>query len=343
MKLSSVLVISVARIGDTILLTPCLKAIKATYPEATLTVLAHPKRKEVLENLEFIDRLGAITKTVAMWKGWWPGKPYDIALVYGRDAALVKYALRVAKSVVCFAEPEFSTIEDRALIKVNTPTGSIHAIDHRLLLLAPIGITEIADQRLAMRFTAAERQGAEVFSLAQGLAGRHPLIGLQAFSFPAKAHRDWPLESFAALISRVKALHPSSLFVILGDQLAAERAQALLQRFPDCLKIVAGQLNLRQSAAFMARLDLYVGVDTGPTHIAGALGIPMVAMYHWKYPAANLRPLQNDRCRAIEHPATKKPDAGFPDGMEAIAVEQVVQAALSLLSNAEGRSGVANA
>lgn len=339
MRLSSVLVISVARIGDTILLTPCLKAIKAAYPAATLTVLAHPKRLEVLENLEFVDELAPVSKTTAPWKGWLPGKPHDVALVYGRDAALVRYALRVAKSAICFAEPEFAAIEDRALTKVQPPAAAIHAVDHRLLLLAPIGITKLDDARLAMRFTDTERQFTADFALAKRVAGRHPLIGLQAFSFPAKAHRDWPLKNFAAFIGEVRTVHPSALFVVLGDQLAADRAEALLARYPDCVKVIAGQLGLRHSAALMAVLDLYVGVDTGPTHIAGALGIPMVALYHWRYPAANLRPLQNERCLAIEHPATGNPNGGFPDGMEAIAVEPVVQAALSLLANARGGSG----
>jgi heptosyltransferase-3 len=335
MNLSSVLVISVARIGDTILLTPCLKAIKARHPEAVLSVLAHPKRMEVLQNLATIDHLGAISKHQAMWRGWLPGKAYDAALVYGRDAALVRYALRVARKVVCFDEPEFAAIEARNLVKISPPGAPIHAVHHRLMLLRAIGIAEVQDSRLSMCFTREEVVWADAFMAAQDLVGRHPLIGLQLFSFPAKAHRDWPIENFTAFIEKVRAHYPQALFVVLGDQLAAERASSLVEQFPEAVTVIAGQLTLRQSAAVMSRLDLYVGVDTGPTHIAGALGIPMVAMYHWKYPAANLRPLQNDRCRAIEHPATAHSDAGLPTGMEAITVDQVLDAALPLLGLAK--------
>ena len=339
MNPSSILVISVARIGDTILLTPCLKAIKTRYPTAKLTVLAHPKRMEILENLEFIDHLAPISKHQTMWRGWLPGKTYDTALVYGRDVALIRYALRVAKTVVCFDEPEFRAVETKKLLKIPPPQTPTHAVEHRMMLAATIDVSNAEDTRLSLTFTNEELKWAEDFMTAQGLAGRHPLIGLQLFSFPAKAHRDWPQNRFIALANKIKQIYPQSLFVILGDQLAAERAKLLAGQFPKELKIIAGQLSLRQSAAVMARLDLYVGVDTGPTHIAGALGIPMVAMYHWKYPAANLRPLQNDWCQTIEHPATGSPDAGYPLGMEAITIDSVLAAALPLLERAGRRAG----
>jgi len=338
MKLSSILVISVARIGDTVLLSPCLKAIKAQYPAAKLTVLAHPKRMEVLENLPVIDHLGGITKHSAAWRGWLPGRAYDVVLVYGRDAALVRYALRVAKTVVCFDEPEFADISTGRAVKVRPPSMAIHAVAHRMMLTQPISIVVPADSRLSVALTQRELAWIDAFIEGKSIGGHHPLIGLQLFSFPAKAHRDWPLENFSAFVRRIREAFPNAMFVILGDRLAAQRAEALVEEFPEAVSVVAGQLSLRQSMALMSRLDLYVGVDTGPTHIAGALGIPMVAMYHWKYPANNLRPLQNEWCTAIEHPATANPGGEFVTGMEAITVDQVVDAAMTLLRSAVERS-----
>jgi len=53
----------------------------------------------------------------------------------------------------------------------------------------------------------------------------------------------------------------------------------------------------------LAGLDLYVGVDTGPTHLAGALGIPMVALYHCRHRGSLLAPLDHPALTVIEHPA----------------------------------------
>jgi heptosyltransferase-3 len=59
---------------------------------------------------------------------------------------------------------------------------------------------------------------------------------------------------------------------------------------------------LRRTAALMNSLDLYVGVDTGPTHIMGALGRPMVPLYHCSSPSRLLMPLEHPCCYPVDHP-----------------------------------------
>jgi heptosyltransferase-3 len=84
---------------------------------------------------------------------------------------------------------------------------------------------------------------------------------------------------------------------------------------------LAGTLSLRGSAALMEQLHLYVGVDTGPTHLAGALGLPMVVMYHWRHPARFLAPLEHPApLHLIDHPGPNAVEA-----MSAISVERVWQ------------------
>src|SRR5437773_1580191 len=94
----------VARIGDTLLTTPAMRAITSAYPGCHITALAHPKRAEVLQGLPFLAHIGGITKNTAPWRGRFGGRSYDYALVYGFDEALVAYALRVAGSVVAFRQ-----------------------------------------------------------------------------------------------------------------------------------------------------------------------------------------------------------------------------------------------
>jgi heptosyltransferase-3 len=88
--------------------------------------------------------------------------------------------------------------------------------------------------------------------------------------------------------------------LVFGDAASSDRAWILKKVLPERLIVAAGRLTLRQSAAVMQQLDLYVGVDTGPTHIAGALGTAMTVLYHPDYPGRNLVPLANPRCEAIE-------------------------------------------
>ncbi len=326
---AQVLVIIVARIGDTLLVTPALRALKAAIPRGRLTVLAHPKRLEVLQHLPFIDVLEGVTKTSAHARGWMGKRRYDLALVYGQDAALVRYALRASDRVIAFAQKD-ANLNSRIAHLVPDPVEPQHAVLHRLSLLAPLGL---AAEYLRLAYSVTQEEHADARKwLAAHVPGGRPLIGLQIASFPTKAHRDWPVSSFQELIARILATHAEAHFLLLGDKAAAEKAAPLLRAYPGPLSLVAGSMSLRQSAALMAELDLYIGVDTGPTHIAGALGIPMVALYHSAYPGRNLVPLQHSACSMIEHPLTES-SAAITAAMSDIPVERVWQAAKAQLAN----------
>ena len=325
---AQVLVIIVARIGDTLLATPTLRALKTAIPQGRLSVLAHPKRLEALQHLPFIDALEGITKTLAPARGRIGRARYDLALVYGHDAALLRYALRVSERVIAFRQGD-AGLNAKLVPAVPEPTAPMHAVLHRALLLAPLHLA-VKDMRLAWQVTAEERAWAVQWRGKRVSAGA-PLIGLQIASFPTKSHRDWPVTRFQELMARITAEHAQARFVLLGDAAAAKKAAPLLAAYPGQTALAAGRLSLRQSAALMAGLDLYIGVDTGPTHIAGALGIPMVALYHCAYPGRNLAPLQHPACVAIEHPLTGS-SAATTASMADIPVNAVCSAAMGLLA-----------
>ena len=69
-SIQKILIIIVSRIGDTLLTTPAIESISGHFKNSNVTVLAHPKRYSVLENLPFIHNVGTISKNIAIWKGW---------------------------------------------------------------------------------------------------------------------------------------------------------------------------------------------------------------------------------------------------------------------------------
>lgn len=308
------LVIAVARIGDTLLATPVMRALKEASPDGCLAVLAHPRRVEALAHLPFIDRLGSIDKLRALARGWASGTEHDAAVVFGRDAALIRYALRVSHRVVAFDEAGFPA--DPRLMRVPPQSGT-HAVLERLRLAEALGVTP-HDRRLAWQVTGDERAAAKATLDRRWGAAGGPLIALQMCSFPTKAHRDWPVGRFIELGERL----PEARFLVLGDDHARRAAAPFVAAHGSRTLLSAGETGLREAAALISLADLYVGVDTGPTHIAGALGVPMVALYHRDYPGRNLVPLDHPRCRMIECPMA---------GMDAISAEQVHGAAAQLL------------
>jgi heptosyltransferase-3 len=298
---AALLVVIVARIGDTLLVTPMLRALKEACPRGQLTVLAHPKRLMVLEHLPFVDRLGSIEPGGARLRGWLARRRHDLAFVFGRDRPLLDYALRVSRRAVAFTHPGMLGDPQR-LRSVPPPSTSIHAVRERLLLAEAVGV-HAHNLRLAYAVTDAEKRGARGWLAARIPGGARPVVGLQMVSYPTKAHRNWPAASFAELATRVTARYPGTTFVVLGDRDSLTAAEALERRLPGRVHVAAGELDLRQSAALIGELDLYIGVDTGPTHIAGALDVPMIGIYHHMYPGRNLAPLDRPRCRMLEQPA----------------------------------------
>lgn len=323
-----ILVIHVSRIGDTLLATPALRAIAEAHPEARITVLAHPNRAEVLQHLPFVRRVAAITKNSAPWRGWLGSKRYDLALVFGHDKALVAYALRVARRVAAFRQDD-PALDARLQPAVSEPPRhQQHAVAALLALPRALGMTT-HNLRLAYRVTDEEAAWARGVLASSVTDGHRPLIGLQIASFPTKAWRDWPPENFLALCQRILAIHPGAHFLIFGGSEEQQRTQALHRQLAGHASLFAGRLSLRQTAALMSRLDLYVGVDTGPTHLMGCFDIPLVALYHCASPSSIYGPLGHPKLFAIDHPET----AGSTDApMAAIGVDQVwqsVQAALA--------------
>jgi len=319
----SILAIHVTRIGDTLLATPALRAIAAAHPQAKITCLAHPKRAEILRHLPFLARVGSITKQRALWRGHLPGRRYDLAFVFGYDKPLVAYALRVSRRVVAFRQNDPSL--DRRLdpcVEPPPPHGQ-HAAAALLTLPEAIGIRP-AGMRLAYRVTDAEAQWAKDFLAARLSADATPLIGLQVASFPTKAWRDWPIENFAALCQRILAAWPRSHFLIFGGSSEHQRTAHLKNQLGDHASLLAGKLSLRQTAALMSRLDLYVGVDTGPTHIMGCFDIPLIALYHCQSPSRLFGPLEHPHLHAIDHPRLDA-DCRLETPMAEIEVERVWQ------------------
>jgi len=319
-SIQKILVIIVSRIGDTLLTTPAIESISRHYKETKITVLAHPKRYSVLQHLPFVHNVGFISKNTAIWKGWF-GKKYDLTFVYGHDKSLVLYALRISNRVIAFKQSD-SKIDNRLYKSVEFPSSKdMHFVDIFMALPRAIDIHS-HNKRLSLSLTRDDELFAENILNASKLS-KKLLIGIQAVSFPTKAYRDWPTEYFLKLCKNIIDKNPNAHFLIYGGP--TEKEKEKLDLLSNGLSGYATSFvgkSLRKTAAVMSKTHLYIGVDTGPTHIMSTFNIPMIVLFHCKLKSEIYGGLGHPCYFAIDHP--NKKNCSEASAMSDISVKTVL-------------------
>ncbi|WVH09061.1 MAG: hypothetical protein EoVTN8_382 [Fluviibacter phosphoraccumulans EoVTN8] len=326
-----ILIINVTRIGDTLFGVPSIRAIAQHYPGAEITVLAHPNRCEVLEHLPYVQHVGGITKKSAWYRGWL-GKQYDKAFVWGFDALLIRYAGRVSKEVIAHRQSEAALNKLIAHLVEPPAHKANHVVKQLLTLPEGVGIST-RNYRIDLVLTDAEKDWAKTALSNHSITADNLLVGFQTTSFHTRPYRDWPIENFRELANRISAQHPNARFILFGGRDGLERNQVLAAELGSPCISFANQLSLRQTASIMSCLNVYVGVDTGPTHIMSTFDIPLVGLYHAKSKTHHTGPLQHPYDYCINHPV-EEADADETTSMADITVDHVsvqVKAALEAM------------
>lgn len=342
-----ILVIHVARFGDTLLTGVAIRALKEAYPQAKIDFLGHPKRFDIIRGLPELSHIGAISKKSAPFKGWcsklFGCKPYDLAIVWGHDAAIHRYAQRVAKHLVGQQIKDEATNESlraagHAVLKM--PSDKDIPLADWLLTLVERGLgISTPNRQVAYIVLPAERNWAKEW-LTHAFAGvqspdAFPLIGLIIESFPTFKHRDWPIEHFVELCRGIAQHYPNARFVLLGSKLPKEKIAALKSVMGDRMAQAADRLSMRESGAIMGCLDLYIGIDTGPSHVAAGIGIPMVCLFHCaRRGPLVLSPVKPEVVTMLEHPCQTE-QCAFSISMADLKPEPVLQATLQQLQGME--------
>ncbi len=146
-----------------------------------------------------------------------------------------------------------------------------YAVRARRRLLEAAGIA-VGDTLPHLEITAAERANGEAALVAAGAPAGRPRIGMQLST--SERARNWPLRHFAALVRSLRdaALTPL-VFDAPGDE---ERIAELRALAPE---VVVAPRGLRRFLGMLAACDAFVSGNTGPAHMADALGVPRVTIF----------------------------------------------------------------
>ncbi len=330
-----VLVVRLSAIGDVIHTLPVACALRDAFPQAGIAWVVESRAAALLRGHPAIDELvelprGFLKSPACVWqlrrqlRHWHPDVAIDVQSL--SKSAIVAW-LSGARWRIGFARPEGREIAPW-LNRIQVRPRAVHVVEQYLELLEPLGIVRPA-VRFGIPELAGEGQAAEALIHQAGLAGGFAVLNAGS-GWPSKR---WPNDRFAAVACHLgEVWHLPSLVVWAGEE---ERrwAEAIVQGARGHAKL-APATSLRELAAVLRRARLLVSTDTGPLHLAAAVGTPCVGLYG-PWPAERNGPYGRPHIaiQKIRFEGTTRQRRTAPASlMEAIDVATVCQACDALLA-----------
>lgn len=331
MDIRNILIVQTAFIGDVVLITPLLRAVKEGFPEAQIAALVVPTAGDLLRNHPHVDQVFLYDKkerergirAFLAWTRTLKARTFDLTLVPHRS---LRSALLVHRSGIPRRIGFDRSAASFLFTDVVTYRTDLHEVDRNLELLHPLGIESV--HRRPELFTDDEdRFAVEALLEAQGANASDPFIAIVPGSvWPTKR---WLPERFGQVADRL--VQQGFQVVFIGgpvDQPLCESIAAGMRCPPI---IAAGRWSLRQSAAFLGRCTVLLSNDSAPVHMAVAMGTCVVALFGPTVPAFGFAPygpghtvIQRDlACRPCSRHGGKRCPKGHFRCMKEISVEEV--------------------
>lgn len=304
-----ILLISCTALGDTVLSTAAMTAVRQRFPAACLTALIYRDYVPLFRQADFLDE-------VISYDGGWRNffrtlralratRP-DLALIlHGNEPQATPLAY-LAGARFIFKLPNTSRFAFLLSNRVPRRTWADfkHGIEARLDVARLAG-ARIEGARMRLPIAATAQDQVTCFLAARKVGANDIVIGLQAGA--STRGRMWPVDHFVALARQLLAAHPACRFVITGASQERTRCEEIAQNIGVAATVAAGALPIEALPALIARCTLVVTGDTGTLHVAVAVGTPTVALFAVSDPAASGPAYDNDRHLIIARP--------IPDGV----------------------------
>lgn len=333
--MSNVLVVKLRYIGDVLLTTPFLRALRRGFPDARVTVLVNPGTGEVLRHNPDVDevlsfpRTGLIPQVQCYRELRARGFDCVVDLTDGDRSAFISF-MTGARVRIGFNHE--NRLRGRLYSRcVEAAYDAVHVIDYHAMALPSLGLSmEGGDPVLPLSGEDHERAHHVVESLQLDRTRWIMLHPAARYWFKA-----WPPDRFAALGD---AFHERGFQVALvGSPEERPIGTEILQTAKRPMISLIGNTRLLELAALMTRCRLFVGNDAGPMHMAAAVGCPVVALFGPSNPAVwaprgkHVKTIHKGLdCRECFHPGCFRGEQGC---MKLITVDEVLEEATALLED----------
>jgi lipopolysaccharide heptosyltransferase II len=332
----SILVIRLYFIGDVLLSTPVIEALARAFPHASLAVAVKKRALDVLTGNPFVDEVIVYDAVPGYHSPVWTWR-------LARELRSRRFSLTVdltgdwrSSWMVLASDPAFRVgfnhVGTGFLLDRRTPyRAEGHVVDHLLSIVEPLGAT-VAEPLPRMYLSDQERAESNAI-LAEACPGpsKRRFAMAPGANWPA---RRWPADRFGALAARIMGRFGLPT-VVLATAEDARLADEVVAASGGAAVSLAGRTNVRTLAAVAESAAVFVGNDSGPLHIAAAVGTPVVGLFgpntpvHFSPRGSASRVLYAGfPCSPCRQGRCERPEDGC---MMALSIEQAEEAVRSLL------------
>src|SRR6266568_7299641 len=364
-----ILLIKMAGIGDLLLATPALRALRETYPQARIDLLVTPASAGILNGWEVLDHIVVLDKYLFDYPQQIVTNPrnllrlaplwhdlrdthYDAVLLlhhltlpFGRLKHQLLLRATGAKWRVGLDNGHGWFLNVRAR---DNGFGAMHEADYNLAVAEAVGAT-VSNKRLVVPLSEEEHRQAWqiIYEHKRPESIKRPIIALHPGSGSFSTARRWAPERFAQLADTL-FFEVGGQLLLLGGPEEAELHQQIISLLHSEMPVrsLAGRGSIKVTAAVLEHVDLFLGNDSALVHLAVAAGTPTVAIFGltnasaWG-PYTGGRPEQQAVVVRLNLPCMpcfyRGHDLGTPEGcatrdcLALLGVDPVATAARSLL------------
>ena len=340
-RVRRVLVVRLRSIGDTVLATPSLHALRRFLPGARIDVLLEDWVAPLLEGSEDVDRVLTVRRKSQSSRlrvaRALRAEGYDVAYnLHGGSTAALLVRASGATHRVGYADYAYAALHNHAAPPSAELWGleKTHSAEQQLALLGWTGVpvNDRPASRLAVTHAAADAVARRLRDEA-GLSSNQPF----ALIHPAAAFetKTWAASNFARVVEHLAARGLAVVAVAArGEEKVIDEVRAH-SRAP-----LAGfnDLSLPELTALAARASLFVGNDSGVAHVAAAVGTPQVVVFgssnvaHWRPWTAVPAEVVREEMPCAPCPGYTCAEFGVPECIRRVPAERVVAAVERVIS-----------
>ena len=330
----NILIVRTDRIGDVILTTPAIQLLRENFPAVKISILVSPLTYDLVRGNPYLDKIfvddrkGVHRGFLGFWKLVMSlrHEKFDCAIIFHTKKRTNALCFLVGiPERIGYRNEKFGFLLTQPIADTRN-LGIKHESEYCLDVLKAMGVP-VEPKKVFLSLPREGEQWAEQFLRNYGLNSQDRLVAIHAgASGPEKR---WPTKNFIDVIDYLQ-IKTNTKIILIGASGAIALAEEIKKAVSEPIFDVTGQTSVAQLASLLKRCHLLISNDSGPVHVADAVGIPVISIFTRNQPGINperWRPLGKQHIVIVPPKLPPGNQEGTEvDGSEMIPTARVLEA-----------------